>query len=858
MLPVLELENQIVAQLATSNRLVLAAPTGSGKTTQVPQILDRMAGLSGDLIVLQPRRLATRMVARRVAEEMGVQVGGRVGYQTRHEKQIGPKTRIRFMTEGLLLRRMANDPHLKGIGAVVLDEFHERSLAADTVLGLVKGLQESKRPELKLIVMSATLDTQRIGEYLKCEALEAGGRLYPVREEYVLRPNRDPIWDQAANALERSVEEGVSGDVLIFMPGVFEINKTITACKQVLGRLGESADVLPLHGSLKPQQQDAAVQTSRSGQRKVIVSTNVAETSITIDGIGCVIDSGQARMNRYDGLRGLNVLKVEAISRASADQRRGRAGRTGPGVCYRLWTKSDQASRDAFDEPEVRRVELAAAVLQLVSMGARNVGAFDWLDAPEAQTLQRGVQLLVGLGALDDVESLTEMGRQMAKFPAHPRLARMLIEAGKRGCLSRAVVWAALIGERDIVLREGGAKLKQFCDPAELDSDLALRERAFEAARRARFDVGSCSGMGVNAGACRDVDRAVKQLGRLCEWPKKTEVGEVGGEHEELVQCLLAGYPDHLASLNDVKRRICVMPGRKRVALDRGSRVETEGVIVAVGMSEVGRGDSSQTMLSLASLVHTPWLEEAWPERVSVNRIVRWCDQTEAMRVYEERVLAEWGSGNGEGDGGGGGVRGGGGIVLGRKELGLATAAEAEPEMVRRIMGGALALTHWDEAVLQWIQRVKCVSEWFPERELLPYSDEDIELLLHEIVAGEARFGRVRDRACLDVVRNALEWDDQQFVEKQAPDSIRLPSGYRMKIEYRSAGAPVGRAKVQQLYNVDQTPRVASGRIELLLEILAPNYRPVQTTSDLAGFWKGLYPELKKELRRRYPKHEWR
>ncbi|MHC4996116.1 MAG: ATP-dependent helicase HrpB [Planctomycetota bacterium] len=847
MLPVLEIENQITACLESSNRLVLAAPTGSGKTTQVPQILDRMSGLEGQIVVLQPRRLATRMVAQRVAEEMGVEVGGRVGYQTRYEKKIGRDTRIRFMTEGLLLRRLGTDPTLVEVGAVVLDEFHERNLAADLMIGFVKRLQDSGRPDLKLLVMSATIDTQKISDYLGCDTLEVSGRQHPVRVAYSPRMSQSPIWDQAAEALTQSIEDGSTGSTLIFMPGVYEINRTIAACQNALKRMREDAEVAPLHGSLKPQQQDSAVRPASKGRRKIIVATNVAETSITIDGVGCVIDSGLARQNRYDDRRGLNVLKIEPITRASAEQRRGRAGRTGPGVCYRLWTSTDHARRADFDEPEVRRVELAETVLTLLAMGGRTHD-FDWLDAPKAEAIELGVHLLRELGAMDEIGGLTDLGQRMAAYPMHPRLSRMLIEAETRGCLNRALVWVALIAERDIALRDSAPKLRRFVDPAEADSDLAVLAHALEAAHRARFAPDTCASLGVNGAACRDVDRAARQFAALSQ-SGRSPAGtgaHVTKTHVELIKCLLVAYPDHVANLNDVKRRICVLPGRRRVALDRGSMVEQEGVIVAVGMSEVGRGDSSQTVLSLVNRVEPDWLEEIWPERVRVSREVRWCEQTQAVRVFEQRGFYP----DPEDD-----LMS---VVLNQKECGLADPAEAEPELVRRIMGGDLALSKWDGSVEQWIQRVRLVAEWFPGRGLLRYTDEDIELLLHDIVAGEARFNRVKDRPCLDVVRNALEWGDQQFVERMAPTTIQLPSGYRMKIEYRPDAPPIGRAKVQQLYDLDETPRIASGRVEILLEILGPNFRPVQTTGDLASFWKVLYPELKKELKRRYPKHEWR
>ncbi|MEI7820968.1 MAG: helicase-related protein, partial [Verrucomicrobiota bacterium] len=428
-LPIYELESAVVDTLNAGNRLILQAPTGSGKSTQIPQILlDRGLAGNGQIIVLQPRRLATRMLAARVASERGQRLGDEVGYQIRLDRVASDRTRILFVTEGVLLRRMLNDPTLRGVSAILFDEFHERHLYGDITLAGALTLQEKQRPDLKLVVMSATLETGVLEKYLApCRTLTSAGRTFPVETEYLARSIRAddfPIWDAAANELE-TLAPRTSGDVLIFMPGAYEISRTISAVRA--SAAGKNFIVLPLHGELPANEQDAAV--ARYEQRKVIVSTNVAETSLTIDGVRVVIDSGLARIARFDPHRGINTLLVERISRASAEQRAGRAGRTAPGVCLRLWTDREHADRPSQELPEVKRLDLAEVVLTLKAGGVNDVAKFRWLEAPEAKSLERAETLLLDLGATDTSGSITELGRRMLAFPAHPRYARMLLAA---------------------------------------------------------------------------------------------------------------------------------------------------------------------------------------------------------------------------------------------------------------------------------------------------------------------------------------------------------------------------------------------------------------------------------------------
>ena len=833
-LPVRRIADALCQHLRTNNRLVLTAPTGSGKTTQVPQILFDNRVVEGEIIVLQPRRLAARLVARRIAEERGEPLGELVGYQTRYDRQVSDRTRIRFLTEGLFLRRLQADPKLSGVGAVLLDEFHERSVAADLSLGLIRRLQETSRPELRLMPMSATLDANALSDWLDCSVINAEGRAYPVDMRYRPTKAHTAPWQAATDALRDLLQSEAEGDVLVFMPGAHEIRRTVQCMTEQIERRW-NLRFYPLYSALSAGEQDAAL--APKDQRRVIVSTNVAETSITIEGIRHVIDSGLARVHRHDPRRGIDVLLVEHISRASSQQRAGRAGRTAPGTCTRLWSQAEDSARAERDAPEIQRLDLADALLQLAALDAPSISTFPLLDRPDASSIDQAVTLLRDLGALDEDNGLTPIGRSMAQLPCHPRLSRFLIEAAERNSLQRACAWAALIGERDIFQRPIRREYSE-CDDA-LPSDIEVRERALLRAKERRFDAGACSGIGINAHAARQASQTADLYAQAAKRAGLSSKGR--GHSAELAKSLLVAFYDRVAIRRGGRDTLlCAMSNQRRVELDRTSAARSAQAFVALEVRELeARGDSGvRTALSQVSAIDIDWLETVHPERISIGEKTRWNAQERAVEGVEVHLYGD--------------------LVYYQEPLDTVSATAAEELLVEEIVAGRIRLEQWDRDVEQWIYRTRLVQRLFTDRSLISYSEDDLRVIYHEIVAGATRYSHVRNRPCLGYVQNALSYRDQQFVEQMAPTHWKLPSGLRMRIEYYDGETPRGRAKIQELYDLEQTPLIAGGKQALLLEILAPNFRPVQVTDDLQSFWKNTYPEVKKDLKRRYAKHVWR
>ena len=839
-LPIYELESAVVDTLNAGNRLILQAPTGSGKSTQIPQILlDRGLAGNGQIIVLQPRRLATRMLAARVASERGQRLGDEVGYQIRLDRVASDRTRILFVTEGVLLRRMLNDPTLRGVSAILFDEFHERHLYGDITLAGALTLQEKQRPDLKLVVMSATLETGVLEKYLApCRTLTSAGRTFPVETEYLVRSIRVddfPIWDAAANELE-NLAPRTSGDVLIFMPGAYEISRTISAVRA--SAVGKNFIVLPLHGELPANEQDAAV--ARYDQRKVIVSTNVAETSLTIDGVRVVIDSGLARIARFDPHRGINTLLVERISRASAEQRAGRAGRTAPGVCLRLWTDREHADRPSQELPEVKRLDLAEVVLTLKAGGVNDVAKFRWLEAPEAKSLERAETLLLDLGATDSSGQITGLGRRMLAFPAHPRYARMLLAAHERGCVPAICQVAALTQGKPILHRSQGKQ--QQDDREDLlggdgSSDFFVMLRALRFAENANFNPQKLRPLGINGIAAREALALSQQfLGIARDEGLSTEPRDPSPENT--ARCILAGFPDLIGiRLDRGTLRVQLVHGRRGV-LARESVVQDAPLLVVSEVREVDSRDDVQTLLTLATAVKEEWLKEIFPAAFSQQTE---CFYDTTQRRVMSRKVTRFRD-----------------LEIRAERSDDVPREQAAALLAAEVVAGRCPLDKWNFDIEQWIVRLKCLAEWCPEYELPPLTQADRCTLIEQLCLGAMSYREIKDRDVWPVVKSWLSSAQLDLLDRMAPERFELPGGRRAKITYADNAPPTLAARIQDLYGVDGDIRIAGGKISLVIQILAPNQRPVQITTSLSNFWKESYPKLKQELSRKYPKHEWR
>lgn len=841
-LPIETVRDAILNGLRATGAVALAAPTGSGKSTQVPQMLLR-AGLldRGEVIILQPRRLAARLLARRVAEELNVRLGEEVGYQVRFENRTSPKTRICFVTEGILTRRLLDDPDLSGVAALVFDEFHERHLASDVALALARPLRV-RRPDLKLVVMSATLDVGKVADFLQpCTQIMAEGRTFPVEIRYLARrldPKRDSVWDAAARVWAEGRFTPDAGHTLIFMPGAYEISRTVQALRARPETKGWK--ILPLHGEMAPADQDEAVAPGRTP--KIIVSTNVAETSLTIDGISVVIDSGLAKIARYDPRRGVDALLTEPISKASAEQRAGRAGRTCAGMCLRLWTEAEDRDRRPHDTPEIRRVDLAETVLHLRALGVTDPAAFGWFEAPEPVALGHAHELLEDLGALSPEGTITPLGRDLLNLPVHPRYGRMLQAARILDVVELACVAAGVTQGRPILLGKNDGKLDAIRERrwgTGHRTDLAWPMLAVMEAEQHRFDLEFCERLGIHAGAARTAMAVARQLAGLLE----VERGERTFGRDDWTKfrrCLMAGFADRIARRMDQGTLRCALVHGRVGFLERESRVRDDPWLVATEIRETRGSDGKlNLLLSGVSALEEVWLREDQPEGWSEETGVE-LDPAQKMIVRKCRRI----------------FRG----ILVQESV---RPAEDELDAAARILAGEVLagrcrLEHWTHEADQWLVRINCVAGWFPELGLAPITPDDKRALIEQICYGARSPKEVRDRPVLPALRAWLSLAHLAAVEAMAPVRLPLPGGRLAKVTYRDDQPPVISAKIQDLYGLDRPLTVAGGKVAVTLEVLAPNLRPIQVTTDPKSFWTETYPKLKLELQRRYPKHEWR
>ena len=839
-LPIDGLQADLVAACGRVRRLVLRAPTGSGKSTRIPQMLLDLNLVQGQIVVLQPRRIAARLLAARIAQERGVRLGGEVGYQIRFERVESAQTRIKFVTEALLLRQMASDPELKGVGAVVFDEFHERNLHSDVALALARRLQETHRPDLLIMAMSATLDTEGVAKWLgSAETLAADGRAYPVQIEYTHLPRNStrPIWDAAAEQVRRVLSEEAEGDILVFMPGSYEIMRTIGAVRNLPESGG--VDILPLYGELPPEEQDRAVKPSPG--RKVIVATNVAETSLTIPGVRAVVDAGLARIARFDPHRSIDTLLVEPVSQASAEQRAGRAGRTGPGRCIRLWSQTDHEARPLREVPEIKRVDLSETILLLLSSGWGEAATFPWYEKPDDKALQRALTVLADLGAVDAHGKLTNLGRRMSVFPAHPRYARMLLAAGDLDCVYEVCRIAGLAQGRDILFRKVDDRTENARDSVEQEdgSDffprLALLQRAVEM----KFDADACDRFGVHGQAARQADQAARQFLRLAEG-QGLPVSDRIADPAAVRRCLLLGFSDRLAVRLDAGTLRCALVHGRTGELRRESSIRNAKLLVAAEVDEIQARGGVTTYLSLATAIEEAWLQELFPSEFSTVNQVRYDGSQRRVVTRVERRFRD--------------------LVLEAKERDDAPSDAASRLLAEEVAAGRLELEKWDAPVDAWIRRVNFLSKHCPELGIPPFDEAARRMVIEEVCAGAVAYRDIRDRPVFGVVRGWLTHEQAMALESYCPEKIILPrKKHPARIEYTEDGQAEVEATVQELYDFPGSKlRVCLGKVPMVVCIQSPARRTQQRTTDLDAFWKGSYEGVKKELRGRYPKHEWR
>ena len=824
-LPIDPLLPQVLASLRENPNLVITADPGAGKTTRVPRaLLDSGLLADGECWVLEPRRLAARLAAARVADELGEVLGERVGYAVRFEQKVSKATRIRFVTEGLLLRRLQSDPCLNGIAAVILDEFHERHLHTDLAITLLRRMQKRDRPGLRLLVMSATLDAGPVAKFLDSPFLSSEGRAYPVELRHAERPDDRPVATQVAEAVERiygAASKKETGHTLVFLPGAAEIRACLKSCESLAQRLG--LRIYPLHGELSADAQQQAIAPSTIP--KIILSTNVAESSVTLDGIAAVVDSGLGREAQHSPWSGLPSLRTMRISQARCIQRAGRAGRTGPGICVRLFTESDFRARPDFDTPELQRADLAEPLLSLHGLGISAPSEVDWFESPPVPSVEAAEKLLRWLGALDEEGALTPVGRAMLKEPLHPRLARLVVAGSESGIPRLARLAAALLETGDLEARQNLDRAAPQSGPP-VPSDLLVRLDQFHEAEAANFNAGACRAAGLDPAAVHRAHLAAKSL--LRDVPKGEEPADA---ETRLLKALLRAYPDRLAKRG--RGATVAFLGGGGATVDPRSRVKSE-LLLALEADQIKRGAGSDTTVRVASMCEADWLLEAFPERLKDSEELLYNaskDRVERIsRLWFEDLCLD------ESRGPASPGHAGAAEVLAEALL-LKGLGEEQAKVDRLLARTAFLVGHRAELGL-------------PDREHLLHG------MLEKACAGAVS---LKDLKAVDwawSLKSMLGEETAKLLESWAPETIQLPKGRPAKIHY-DAESPWIEARLQEFWGLKKSPAIAGGAVPLVLHLLAPNMRAVQVTTDLKGFWERVYKELRPGLSRRYPKHHW-
>ncbi|WP_424681949.1 ATP-dependent helicase HrpB [Frateuria sp. YIM B11624] len=819
--PIAPLLPELRATLETHPRLVLEAPPGAGKTTQVPPALLDAPWLSGRRIVmLEPRRIAARAAAQFMAAQRGEEVGQTVGYRIRFESRVSAATRIEVVTEGILTRLIQDDPELSGVGAVLFDEFHERHLAGDLGLALALDVQATLRPDLRLLVMSATLDGERIARWLDAPRLSSPGRSFPVRIEHPPARAQETPEHHLARVARQALEEN-PGDVLVFLPGRREIARALALLEKSLpcsGGPGDAVELVALHGELSLAEQQAALAPAEPGTRRVVLATNVAESSVTLPGIRAVIDAGLAREPRFDPNSGFSRLETVAISQASADQRAGRAGRVVDGAAYRLWPQSRRL--EAARTPEVAQAELSGLALELAAWGvsAASDATLRWLDPPPPGALAQARELLAALDALDADGRITPLGRRMLELGATPRLAAAALRAPPE-LRPLAADLLALVEARS-PLRGDQARSDDF--RARVDALHAWRDRRAAGARG-----------GFDSGAMASIEQASKGWRRRLD--VRTAASGVPDSHA-VGDLLLHAWPDRIARRDDANPRRYTLANGRGASLHEASALLGEPWLVVLDL----RLEARDSLVLAAAPFDPRRLEQDFPQHFRRERTLGWNEVRGAVEAYEEQRF--------------------GAIVLERRSVPV-RPEDALPALLAAIRNRGLAALPWSDAARRLRARMQALTGWMPELGLPDVSDAALLASLEDWLGPYLQGKRKLDALAADELSQALaalfDYEQRRQLDQHAPESLTVPSGQVRKLEYAPGEPPVLAVKLQELFGLADTPRVAGGRVPVTLHLLSPAGRPIQVTQDLKGFWERTYPEVKKELKGRYPRHPW-
>lgn len=801
-LPIDDALPELRAALRAGTNAVLVAPPGAGKTTRVPLALVGEPWVAGrKILVLEPRRLAARAAATRMARTLGEEAGQTVGYRARFGSKVGRDTRIEVITEGIFTRMMLDDPELSGVAAVLFDEFHERSLDADLGLALALDAQGALREDLRLLVMSATLDGARVARLLgEAPVIESLGRAYPVETRYAGRDPRSPIDRQMAEAIQRALA-GETGSILAFLPGVAEIRRTERLLREAVS--DPSVDIDPLYGALLPAEQDRAISPAPAGRRKVVLATSIAETSLTIEDVRLVVDSGLARVPRFEPGVGLTRLETVRVSRAAADQRRGRAGRTQPGICIRLWNEPETASLPAYATPEILAADLARLVLDLAVWGVREPSTLAFLDPPPAPAVSEAKALLAALGALDADGQVSELGRAMSRLPLEPRLARMVIEGARRGAGTEAARIAAVVSERGL----GGDA-----------PDLAHRLMDFSRDRSGRTD----------------------EARRLAErWAREAEAlvsrERIPGPPPGPAVLLALAFPDRIARGRGDGRRFVLANGRG-AALDPASSLARARFLAIAELT----GTADEARILLAAELTEAEIEAEFGGAITEGVETAFDPASGALRARHLRRL--------------------GALVLAERTAPLKPGPETARALARAAAARGLERLGWSDAQRQWLDRARFLHASLPEIwPDLSWSTlaETVEEWLAPQLDGLTALGQINADALGRALSGLLPWELARRMEQEAPSHFEVPTGSRLPIDYAAEGGPALSVRVQELFGLTTHPAIAGGRVPLTLALLSPAHRPIQLTRDLPAFWSGSWRDVRADMRGRYPRHPW-